>query len=87
MKDTDKIQLRSYQLNYQPRPQGFSLKNGWGGKSRLSRSRFTLSRAYESCLACQRLFLTKISKESRKRTFPVQTLSMYDSLFVIYIAL
>ena len=26
MKDTDKIQLRSYQLNYQPRPQGFSLK-------------------------------------------------------------
>ena len=23
MKDTDKIQLRSYQLNYQPRPQGF----------------------------------------------------------------
>ena len=27
--------------------------------SRLSRSRFTLSRTYESCLACQRLFLTK----------------------------
>ena len=26
--------------------------------SRLSRSRFTLSRACESCLACQRLFLT-----------------------------
>ena len=25
--------------------------------SRLSRSRFTLSRTYESCLACQRLFL------------------------------
>ena len=32
MKDTDKIQLRSYQLNYQPRPQGFSLKK-WVGKS------------------------------------------------------
>ena len=29
----------------------------------------------------------KISEESRKRTFPVQTLCMYDSLFVIYIAL
>ena len=29
----------------------------------------------------------KISKESRKRTFPVQTLCMYDSLFDIYIAL
>ena len=27
--------------------------------SRLSRSSFTLSRAYESCLACQRLFLTE----------------------------
>ena len=27
-------------------------------RARLSRSRFTLSRAYESCLACQRLFLT-----------------------------
>ena len=26
--------------------------------SRLSKSRFTLSQAYESCLACQRLFLT-----------------------------
>lgn len=24
MKDTDKIQLRSYQLNYQPRPQGLN---------------------------------------------------------------
>ena len=29
----------------------------------------------------------KRSEESRKRTFPVQTLCMYDSLFVIYIAL
>ena len=28
--------------------------------SRLSRSRFTLSRAYESCLACQRLFHTDL---------------------------
>ena len=29
----------------------------------------------------------KYQKKSRKRTFPVQTSCMYDSLFVIYIAL
>ena len=29
----------------------------------------------------------QLSEESRKRTFPVQTLSMYDSLFVIYMYL
>ena len=29
----------------------------------------------------------KCQKESRKRTFPVQILCMYDALFVIYIAL
>ena len=28
-----------------------------------------------------------MSEESRKRTFPVQPLCMYDSLFVIYTAL
>ena len=33
--------------------------------SRLSRSRFTLSRAYESCLACQRLFPKTISQQNR----------------------
>ena len=35
--------------------------------SRLSRSRFTLSRAYESCLACQRLFLTMIAHDDSLR--------------------
>ena len=29
----------------------------------------------------------KASEESRKRTFPVQPLSMFDSLFVIFTAL
>ena len=40
MKDTDKIQLRSYQLNYQPRPQGFSLKK-WVGREKAPFSRPT----------------------------------------------